>query len=664
MKPGTWYLAVRAGGNANARYRLAVSVGNVQELSYNGGTANGQIAGSDWQYFRVQFPQNCPTNWYVTFSQLVGDVVMYVRDTVPPGNGATLADIRDWNTDNKNVGPYSSFNSPGTYLIATPQLRPGSVYYLGFRAINDATFTVSNNVAGGLFPLYPTINFYGGSVSNQLPPFSQVTYRIFAPPDATRWKHSATHINSVMLYLENGYLPSKVSDDWRSLSANSTLNQYLLANWPWQPNANYYLTITNTTASAQNYSFVMDGRNVLTDDNDSDGMLDVWERIYFGSTTPTAAGDFDGDGASNLSEYNEGTNPADPTSLLPRLTVIATNGSVIINPMASNYNYGASVTLTAMPAPGYVFVQWTGHASGTNNPLFLTMTNTRTITAVFRAPGDDFAQRILLDSGSSTVGGYNTNATKELGEPAHAGNAGARSVWWTWMPLLSGSATINTHGSSFNTLLAVYTGNSGNSFANLTEVASNDNDGTNNTSSVTFMATAGVPYAIAVDGFGGASGNITLQVKPSVSPIILGSPVRLPNGTFQFTLTAEAGYDYQIQASTNLVNWETIATLPNPTGTIQFIDPNAANFLLRYYRATRVGSGSSPQWMLSNPNRQGVQFVFAVSGPTGQVVRIEAGTNLVTWGTVATMTNSSGTMQYTDPAAGNFDRRFYRAVSP
>jgi len=90
-------------GNANARYRLRVSAGNIQDLAYAGGSATGVVAGSDWFYYRVKFPEAAPTNWWVTFNQVAGDVVMYVRDTIPPGNGLSVTDIRDWNTDIKKL---------------------------------------------------------------------------------------------------------------------------------------------------------------------------------------------------------------------------------------------------------------------------------------------------------------------------------------------------------------------------------------------------------------------------------------------------------------------------------------------------------------------------------------------------------------------------------
>jgi uncharacterized repeat protein (TIGR02543 family) len=41
------------------------------------------------------------------------------------------------------------------------------------------------------------------------------------------------------------------------------------------------------------------------------------------------------------------------------------------------------VQLTATPGPGWVFVNWSGDANGTANPLNVTMDKDRTITATF-----------------------------------------------------------------------------------------------------------------------------------------------------------------------------------------------------------------------------------------------------------------------------------------
>lgn len=121
--------------------------------------------------------------------------------------------------------------------------------------------------------------------------------------------------------------------------------------------------------------------------------------------------------------------------------------------------------------------------------------------------------------GVATTTGTNVSTTKESGEPNHAGNAGGTSVWWNWTPSFTGTVTLSTVGSNFNTLLAVYTGSAVNA---LTLIGNSDDitPGSNTASLVTFSAVSGTTYRIAVDGFGGASGNITL--------VRTGDPVPLP----------------------------------------------------------------------------------------------------------------------------------------
>ena len=52
-------------------------------------------------------------------------------------------------------------------------------------------------------------------------------------------------------------------------------------------------------------------------DTDNDGLPDSWENNYFGGLSQTASGDYDGDGYSNLEEYNDGTDPTDATDPAP-----------------------------------------------------------------------------------------------------------------------------------------------------------------------------------------------------------------------------------------------------------------------------------------------------------------------------------------------------------
>ena len=43
----------------------------------------------------------------------------------------------------------------------------------------------------------------------------------------------------------------------------------------------------------------------------------------------------------------------------------------------------SSVTITAAPSNGFEFTGWSGDASGTDNPLTVTMTGNKSITATF-----------------------------------------------------------------------------------------------------------------------------------------------------------------------------------------------------------------------------------------------------------------------------------------
>ena len=60
-------------------------------------------------------------------------------------------------------------------------------------------------------------------------------------------------------------------------------------------------------------------------------------------------------------------------------------GTIDASPSQATYLHGSSVDLTATPATGLHFVHWSGDASGTANPLTLTMTGDASVTAHFEA---------------------------------------------------------------------------------------------------------------------------------------------------------------------------------------------------------------------------------------------------------------------------------------
>ena len=135
----------------------------------------------------------------------------------------------------------------------------------------------------------------------------------------------------------------------------------------------------------------------------------------------------------------------------------------------------------------------------------------------------------LSAAGSISLPGFNTLASKETGEPNHAGNAGGHSVWWKWTAPAAGSVTLDPRGSYYDTTLGVYTGTA---VAALAAVASNDdiNPGIVQASSLTFNATSGTVYFFAVDGFDGDTGGITLNLAFSSATATTPTITTQPDG--------------------------------------------------------------------------------------------------------------------------------------
>ncbi len=127
-----------------------------------------------------------------------------------------------------------------------------------------------------------------------------------------------------------------------------------------------------------------------------------------------------------------------------------------------------------------------------------------------RPSNDNYASAEMIFNAPTSLSGNNACATKESGERSHAGDSGGHSVWYRWTPASSKQVIINTEGSSFDTLLAVYRV----SGSTLTVVAENDDivHQVIRVSQVSFAAQAGVEYRIAIDGWGGEIGSYKLNV--------------------------------------------------------------------------------------------------------------------------------------------------------
>ena len=237
------------------------------------------------------------------------------------------------------------------------------------------------------------------------------------------------------------------------------------------------------------------------------------------------------------------------------------------------------------------------------------------VQLLYGAPGfvpanDNFANATVINlSGSAAqLTGTNVGATRQAGEPNHVGAEApnGHSVWWKWTASSAGSTTIDTLGSNFDTVLAVYTGSS---VSALSLIASNDDaepyvQGVTNplrkrTSTVTFNAVGGTTYSIAVDGWGSvaesdqytASGAITLNLtfggtapvfttQPASQSVAAGSSVTFtaaasgtPAPTYQWqkagvNISGATGSSYTISsvAAGDAGNYSVVAT--NSAGSV------------------------------------------------------------------------------------------------
>jgi hypothetical protein len=193
------------------------------------------------------------------------------------------------------------------------------------------------------------------------------------------------------------------------------------------------------------------------------------------------------------------------------------------------------------------------------------------VVRYFSPTNDYFAYSAPLIGTGGFVNVLNGGATRELGEPNHAGNDGGRSVWYWWRAPADGLLSLTTSSSPLDTLLAVYLGDS---LTNLTELVSND-EGLPGSgwSELSLSVSSNEVYRIAIDSYGAAIGEFALQYvfTPQQAGTFFnltilsgnGGSVSPPGGAFpsgaRVTLTAVPQEDF------GFVGWEgDIVAVENP----------------------------------------------------------------------------------------------------
>jgi hypothetical protein len=188
---------------------------------------------------------------------------------------------------------------------------------------------------------------------------------------------------------------------------------------------------------------------------------------------------------------------------------------------------------------------------------------------------DSFSNRPELLGLSGMVVSDNFGATREEEEPEHGEHKRGSSVWATWVAPADGIVTFSTAGSEFDTIIAVYADKrfleddeeeddeeeeedepaSDNPIKDLESISDDDDDSDLlNTGKVQFLAAAGVPYQVAVEGYEGQQGQIVLswdflsldQPLPVILQIPLDRSIR-EGDSLELSVNYEFGDDVEIK---------------------------------------------------------------------------------------------------------------------
>jgi len=293
----------------------------------------------------------------------------------------------------------------------------------------------------------------------------------------------------------------------------------------------------------------------------------------------------------------------DPTSILLPPTYSLTvksggGGTVTANPLSGSYLSNTVVSLTAMPNPGWQFLQWLDDLGGANPSTNLTMNRPKSVRAVFGT------------TLSTTAAGGGTTAVNPTGAVYPYGtivqisaipNAGNQFALWG-----------NAASGNVNPLVFVVT-NANPTVSSLFAPVSAGQAAL----TVVPLGLGQVDVSPRANAFATGSG-VNITATPSPGQVFLGwsgdasgpqNPLfvtinqsKLINANFtaksklngervaegfRITLTGNVAA-YQFESSTNLASWSPLADMTNAIGTIQFTDTAITNAPYRFYRALRL----------------------------------------------------------------------------
>ena len=135
--------------------------------------------------------------------------------------------------------------------------------------------------------------------------------------------------------------------------------------------------------------------------------------------------------------------------------------------------------------------------------------------ALAQPANDNFADRVVITSLPFSDSFSTLDATIEPGEPLLCPFPNGSTVWYEFTPSTMVFLQANTHGSGYDTTLAIYTGDP---FAPTFPLACDDDSGPGLTSQIQATAPAGVTVYLQVGGFLGEQGSLNIRVVEPEGP--------------------------------------------------------------------------------------------------------------------------------------------------
>jgi hypothetical protein len=244
------------------------------------------------------------------------------------------------------------------------------------------------------------------------------------------------------------------------------------------------------------------------------------------------------------------------------------------------------------------------------------------------------------------VRGYNgsqvfntTFATTDPAEPPHCGVTGGSSYWLLYQPPTNGTMTLDTIGSSYDTVMEVYTYNGTlTGYSDLISVAcDNDAVSVNGPSRVVFQALKSRQYVVVVDGVNNGRGTAWLNYVLNTN-----QPALPP--TLQSLVATQT-----VQVGANVVLAPSFTGAPPLRYSWKKNGTNIANAAFPFLQLTNVTTAATANYLLIISNDLGT---LTVTNP----LHVLAPPN-------ALVSRSSQNLNYTFPTVANFRYTIQQATN-